>query len=426
MQQIDLPSKEQWTDLVVRPTFSLLEAADRVGPIVEAVKHNGDAALLNFTKQFDGAELDSLAVERAVLNAAQVSTELDAAIQLACANVERFHAEQARSVKEVETAPGVRCWREVRPIDAVGLYIPGGTAPLLSTIIMLAVPARLAGCKQIILCTPPKTDGTVNEALLYTARVCGVTSIFRVGGAQAIAALAFGTQTVPKVQKIFGPGNQYVTAAKQLVSQGGTAIDLPAGPTELLIIADHSANPEFVAADILSQAEHGLDSQVIVAFTDRELRTAVMSALEVQRQALPREEFVTGSLANSRAILFSDLSEAAEFSNLYAPEHLILAVESPRDLLPKISAAGSIFLGHLSPESAGDYASGTNHVLPTSGCAGAWSGVSLESFQKFITCQELNERGLQSIGPAVIALAEAEGLSGHAAAVRVRNGDRQE
>lgn len=416
------PPRSDWPALCARPAIVLDALEAQVVPILEAVRDGGDAALRTLTARFDGADLADLRVppEDLAQAAAQLSEELKEAIRLAKANLERFHAAQVEKPRRIETSPGVWCWRRSVPIERVGLYIPGGTAPLFSTVLMLGVPARIAGCPTVVLCTPPDREGRVHPAILFAAHLLGIDQVFRVGGAQAIAALAFGTETIPAVYKIFGPGNQYVTAAKQRVARDGVAIDLPAGPTEVLVIADATANPAFAAADLLAQAEHGVDSQVVLVAPDIHVVDNVLKAVEDQRAALPRQAIAGQALENSRAVVVRDLAEALAFSNAYAPEHLILAVADAEAVAAQVTNAGSVFLGHLAPESAGDYASGTNHTLPTNGHARAWSGVSVEAFVKQITFQHLTEDGLRHIGPAVETMARAEQLEGHARAVTCR------
>ncbi|MEM7655513.1 MAG: histidinol dehydrogenase [Bacteroidota bacterium] len=416
------PSKEDWPKLLTRPGFDPTELADRVRPMLDAVRKEGDTALLRLTKRFDGVALDSLSVSQEEIQAAeaQLSDSLKQAIRQAYQNISAFHQAQQEPETHLETMPGVHCWRKSVAIEAVGLYIPGGTAPLFSTVLMLAIPARIAGCKQIVLCSPPNQAGNIHPAILFAAELCGVSLICKAGGAQAVAAMAYGTESVPAVSKIFGPGNQYVTLAKQLVSQHGVAIDMPAGPSEVAIIADASAHPTFVAADLLSQAEHGVDSQVLLISTSESLVNGVMQALEDQLATLPRAEMARKALENSRALIVEDRKVAVEISNAYAPEHLILAVEDADDMATKIVNAGSVFLGHYTPESVGDYASGTNHTLPTNGYARAYSGVSLDSFVKKITFQQLTPTGLRNLGPTVEIMAEAEELMAHKQAVSVR------
>ncbi len=416
------PGRDQWNELVRRPTQTYREVEGLVAEIFEEVAERGDEAVLKYARKFDGAELSSLKVGDRELAAAgeALSPGLKESIRLAKDNIERFHRAQRTSRVEVETAPGVRCWQEKRPIEKVGLYIPGGTAPLFSTILMLAVPAKLAGCKEIVLCTPPSKDGSVDPAILFTAALCGVEQVFRVGGIQAIAAMTFGTESIPAVYKLFGPGNQYVTVAKQMALAYGVAIDLPAGPSELLVLADGSANPAFVASDLLSQAEHGADSQVILVSLSEELLPRVQREIGLQLEQLPRRDIAEKAIANSKAFFFSSKQQAMDFVNSYAPEHLILCLEEAEQVLGSIVNAGSVFVGSYTPESAGDYASGTNHTLPTNGFARNFSGVNLESFQKSITFQRISPEGLQGIGGAIEEMADAEGLFGHKNAVSIR------
>ncbi len=421
MKKILNPSRNIWLKLAQRPVKPVASLEDTVKKVFADVGKNGDAALKKYTLFFDKVKVNPIKLSAAKLAAGQtISSELKNAIQLAKKNIETFHASQKENAKVIETIPGVKCWRESRPIQKVGIYIPGGSAPLFSTILMLGIPAKLAGCKEIILCTPPDKNGNINPAILYTAQLVGITNIFSVGGIQAIAAMTFGTKTIAKVDKIFGPGNQYVTAAKQYAQQRGIAIDMPAGPSEVLIIADAQSDPEFVAADLLSQAEHGPDSQVILLSDDKSIIEQAISQVEKQLKGLPRKNIAAHALKNSKAILLNDLQECVEFSNIYAPEHLILAVKYPEKYIPAVSNAGSVFLGNYSCESAGDYASGTNHTLPTNGYARSYSGVSLDSFVKKITFQELSKEGIQKIGPAIELMAEAEGLMAHKNAVTVR------
>lgn len=416
------PSREQWPELLTRPTMDLAEIEQRVAPVMEAVRVEGDQALRRFTIQFDSVKLDNLKVpEEAIARAGeQLSGELKAAIQVARDNIYAFHAAQREPEQRIETMPGVTCWRRSVAIQKVGLYIPGGTAPLFSTLLMLGTPAKIAGCKQIVLCTPPGPDGLPHPAILYAAQLVGVTEVFRVGGGQAIAAMGYGTESVPAVDKIFGPGNQYVTAAKQLLAKGGLPIDMPAGPSEVAVIADDSADPAFIAADLLSQAEHGVDSQVILLTTHKALVEQVQVEVESQLQQLPRQEIARKSIANSRAFVLSDMEEVVNMANEYAAEHLIIATDDAERVAEGIVNAGSIFLGHYSPESVGDYASGTNHTLPTNGWARSYSGVSLDSFVKKITFQSLTAAGLQTIGPVVEQMAAAEQLEAHKQAVSIR------
>ncbi|EJF09413.1 histidinol dehydrogenase [Pontibacter sp. BAB1700] len=422
MRKIEYPAQADWKELVKRPTQNFEDLEAGIAHTFRLVQEQGDAALLELTQKYDGVKLDSLFASQEEIAAAEseLSPELKEAILQAYSNIQLFHAQQAEQPKQVETMPGVTCWRKSVAIDLVGLYIPGGTAPLFSTLLMLGVPARLAGCKEIILCTPPSKSGSIHPAIRYTASLLGIDKIAKVGGAQAVAAMAFGTESIPAVNKIFGPGNQYVTVAKQMLSKTGVAIDLPAGPSEVLVMADDSANPAFVAADLLSQAEHGADSQVVLLTTSAEMLNRVEQELQVQLSNLPRKEFAAKALENSLGILLSNVEEMLRFSNLYAPEHLILSIQNFEEVLDKITNAGSVFLGNYSPESAGDYASGTNHTLPTNGYARAYSGVSLDSFVKKITFQHITPAGLQNIGKAIEVMAAAEGLEAHKNAVSIR------
>lgn len=395
---------------------------DTVQKVLEDVKANGDAAVKAYEKQFDKVELEDLAVSEAEMNEAEnlVSADLKSALQLAHDNILKFHAAQIFCPKKVEVRPGVTCWQKAVPIEKVGLYIPGGTAPLFSTVLMLATPAKIAGCREIVLCTPPDKSGKVNPAILYAAKVAGVSKIFKAGGVQAIGAMAYGTESVPKVFKIFGPGNQYVMAAKQQVSLHDVAIDMPAGPSEVEVLADATANPAFVAADLLSQAEHGVDSQVLLVTTDENLIEQVCQEVSKQLETLPRKEIASRALENSKLILVHDMAEAMDLTNLYAPEHLIIEAANYMDLAENVVNAGSVFLGHLTPESAGDYASGTNHTLPTNGYATAYSGVNLDSYHRKITFQELTFEGIQAIGSAVEIMAAGESLDAHRRAMTMR------
>ncbi len=422
MKTIKYPLKNDWSELLKRPSFNSAVLESVVKSVLIDVKQNGDAAIKKYTKQFDKVELESLLVSEEEFADAEknVSIELKQAIQLAKSNIEKFHNAQKEDVKVVETTDGVSCWRKSVAIEKVGLYIPGGSAPLFSTVLMLGVPAFLAGCKEILLCSPPGVNGKINPAILYTAKLVGITKVFKVGGAQAIAAMAYGTETISKVYKIFGPGNQYVTCAKQLVNMEGVAIDMPAGPSELAILADESCIPAFVAADLLSQAEHGIDSQVILVSTDEQVVKNVVIELNRQVELLPRKAIAIKALENSKAILLKDTNEAFDLLNEYAPEHLIIACMDEEVLAEKVINAGSVFLGNYSCESAGDYASGTNHTLPTNGNAKAYSGVSLDSFFKKITFQKISEKGINNIGNAIEIMAEAEGLDAHKNAVCVR------
>ena len=421
---ISNPDKSQWQEILKRPVMNTENLFDTVRSVIDRVKAEGDCAVLDYEKKFDKVVLTSLAVSEEEQQEAEnlVSEDLKAAIRLAKQNIETFHAAQRFEGKKVQTRPGVTCWQKAVAIEKVGLYIPGGTAPLFSTVLMLAVPARIAGCKEIVLCTPPGRDGKVHPAVLFAAKVAGVNRIFKAGGIQAIAAMAYGTESVPKVYKIFGPGNQYVTAAKQLVSLRDVAIDMPAGPSEVEVLADETANPVFVAADLLSQAEHGVDSQAILITTSVELQQAVKVEVERQLALLPRKEIAEKSLANSKLIVVDSMEEAIELTNAYAPEHLIIETEDYLSVAERIVNVGSVFLGSLTPESAGDYASGTNHTLPTNGYAKAYSGVSLDSFIRKITFQEIKPEGLNIIGPAIELMAANEQLDAHKNAVSVRLG----
>ena len=422
MKVINYPQKEEWQEILKRPALNTESLNETVKGILNRVKTGGDKAVLEFEATFDKVQLDSLSVTAEEIKEAEVSVseELKAAILLAKENIETFHQAQCFTGKKVETRPGVVCWQKAVGIEKVGLYIPGGTAPLFSTVLMLATPARIAGCKEIVLCTPPNREGKVHPAILFAAQLAGVSKIFKAGGVQAIAAMAYGTESVPKVYKIFGPGNQYVTAAKQLVSLRDVAIDMPAGPSEVEVLADASANPAFVAADLLSQAEHGVDSQAILITTSSNLVEQVLAEVEQQLARLPRKEIAARSLENSKLILVNNMDEAIAMTNEYAPEHLIIETEGYAEVAERITNAGSVFLGSLTPESAGDYASGTNHTLPTNGYAKAYSGVSLDSFIRKITFQEINRQGIQTIGPAIEIMAANEQLDAHKNAVTVR------
>jgi len=422
MQFISYPSRNEWASLLQRPVQDFSQIEQTVAPILQRVKSEGDQALLELTATFDRITLEHLRVGEEAIGAAahQLSDELKRAIHLAKSNIKKFHAAQRAQPEKIETTPGVICWRESVGIEKVGLYIPGGTAPLFSTVLMLGVPAQLAGCQEVVLCTPANRQGEIHPAILYTAQLVGIHKIFAVGGAQAIAAMAYGTESIPKVHKIFGPGNQYVTAAKQLVSKEGIAIDMPAGPSEVAVYADDSAIPAFVASDLLSQAEHGVDSQVLLVTESERLVELVNEELGRQLERLPRRDIAARALENSKAILVKSQTEAVDLLNEYAAEHLILAIQNAEEVGRKIINAGSIFLGNYTPESAGDYASGTNHTLPTNGFAKAYSGVSLDSFVRKITFQRISEQGLRNIGPAVEAMAAAESLIAHKEAVSVR------
>ncbi len=422
MKIINKPDRAQWPQLCQRPQIELEFLESAVKNVLGRVRKSGDAALKEFTLQFDKVSLHNIAVTETEIDYAvrTVPSPLKAAILAAAKNIETFHAAQKRPISFIETMPGVTCWRKETAVQKVGIYIPGGSAPLFSTVLMLGVPARLAGCSEVILCTPPDKEGKVNPAILFAAHQTGIKKIFKVGGAQAIAAMAYGTETIPSVSKIFGPGNQYVTKAKQLVSQEGIAIDMPAGPSEVFVIADSAADPSYLAADLLSQAEHGTDSQVILATTNSELVPTVLKEIERQVSQLPRKDIAIEALANSLAIVFAFTNDMIDFTNEFAPEHLIINTTDCDQLVEKIFNAGSIFLGPYTPEAAGDYASGTNHTLPTNGFAKAFGGVSLESFVKYITVQKITKQGLETLGPIVEVMAEAEQLKGHAEAVRIR------
>ncbi|TAE51362.1 MAG: histidinol dehydrogenase [Bacteroidetes bacterium] len=422
MKQYRYPARSEWQQIIARPAMEAQDLEARVRPILEAVRSRGDEALKEFTERFDKVHLSSFRVSEAEFEVAEslVSEELKKAIAQAYHNISAFHHAQREGMIQVETMPGVLCWRKSVPIEKVGLYIPGGTAPLFSTLLMLGTPAKIAGCSEIVLCTPPGRTGTIHPAILYTAALLGIRNVIKAGGAQAIAAMAYGTETVPQVHKILGPGNQYVTLAKQLASRDTVAIDMPAGPSEVAIIADKSAHPAFVAADLLSQAEHGIDSQVLLVSDSEEMLKAVEAELYYQLESLPRRELAAKALENSRSVLLGSLADAMELINQYAPEHLILSVENDEYWAAQVQHAGSVFLGNYAPESAGDYASGTNHTLPTNGYARAYSGVSLDSFIKKITFQKITPQGLSDLGPAIIHMARAEELEAHARAVSLR------
>jgi histidinol dehydrogenase len=422
MQVYEYPNAATWKALLQRPVMNVQALEAAVKNILQEVKQQGDAAVKKFTLQFDKAAIANLQVAEEEFMKAQQALDatLKAAILSAKVNIETFHKTQLLPPEMVETMPGVQCWRKSVAIEKVGLYIPGGSAPLFSTILMLGVPARLAGCKEIILCSPPDAGGQLHPAILFAAKAVGITQVFKAGGVQAIGAMAYGTETIPAVSKIFGPGNQYVTCAKQLVQQDGVAIDMPAGPSEVAVYADDEANPSFIAADLLSQAEHGSDSQVVLVSTSQAVIAGVQQEIATQLAALPRKDIAAKALNNSKLILVKEEATAIDLLNEYAPEHLILSCANPVDIAEKIINAGSVFLGHYSPESVGDYASGTNHTLPTNGYAKAYSGVSVDSFVKKITFQQLSQEGLKNISKTVIAMAEAEGLQAHANAVKVR------
>jgi len=422
MKVIKHPTREDWPEIVRRPVIDTRELSDSVARILAEVREKGDAALWSFSKQFDGVELNGLLVteDEFIAAEAEVSRELKEALAVAKANIEKFHAIDESKPVEVETTPGVVCWKRSLPIEKVGLYIPAGSAPLFSTVLMLAIPAKLAGCREIVMCSPPGRDGNVNAATLYAAKLCGVTRVFKIGGPQAIGAMAYGTETVPNVFKIFGPGNQYVTEAKLQVLRDHVAIDMPAGPSEVAVLADETCEPAFVAADLLSQAEHGPDSQVMLVTSSQDVINHVLDEVGRQVEALPRRNTAKQALANSKAILVRDLDEGIELLNAYAAEHLILAVRDAATIANSIKNAGSIFIGNYSCESAGDYASGTNHTLPTNGAARAFSGASTASFMKTTTYQQISEDGIRNLGPTIETMATAEGLEAHRNAVAIR------
>ena len=425
MKNIMYPRIEQWSQILKRPTQTVKEIETTVNEIFEDVQSNGDRALRKYTKQFDKVSLSSLVVAEDEINTAvqRVSNELKEAIQLAANNIEKFHNAQKIEKVYQETMPGVTCWQEKRPIQKVGLYIPGGTAPLFSTVLMLAIPAKLSGCQEIVLCSPPNKEGKIANEILYAAILCGVTNIYKVGGIQAISGLTFGTETIPKVYKIFGPGNQFVTVAKQMATKYGVAIDMPAGPSELLVMADDSANASFVASDLLSQAEHGIDSQVLLVSTSKKMIEKVSIAINEQLEELPRKDIVVKAIENSTSILVNNFKEALALINEYGPEHFIVCTSDNNFFVDGIVNAGSVFIGNYTPESAGDYASGTNHTLPTNGYSKAYSGVNLDSFSKSITFQEISKTGIQNIGPSIELMADAEGLQAHKNAVTLRLND---
>ena len=422
MNKIYNPTPNTWASILERPTKTVNDIEQTVKEIFAAVQKDGDVAIAKYTTQFDGVYFENSEVTTAEIKAAVAAlpNDLKEAIALAKANVEKFHQVQKTAPVSVETATGVQCWQEKRPIQKVGLYIPGGTAPLFSTVLMLAVPAKIAGCNEIVLCSPPDKNGNINPAILYAANLCGVTKIIKVGGIQAIAGMTFGTQAIPKVYKIFGPGNQYVTVAKQLATQFGVAIDMPAGPSELLVVADDSSVPAFVASDLLSQAEHGTDSQVILVSTSKAIIDAVEKEIEVQLEVLPRKEIAEKAIANSKLIFVENHQVALDLINEYGPEHFIVCTEKDDFYVDGIQNAGSVFIGNYTPESAGDYASGTNHTLPTNGYAKNYSGVNLDSFMKSMTFQKISATGIQQIGNAIEVMAEAEGLQAHKNAVTLR------
>jgi histidinol dehydrogenase len=416
------PPKKEWSDILQRPVFDAKNLMPMVQEVLNAIQEKGDQAVKDYTLSFDQVNLSSIQLNEDQIN--QIASTLDShvkkAIEVAKINIEKFHQTQLQKVEKIETMPGVWCWRKSIGIEKVGMYIPGGTAPLFSTVLMLGIPASIAGCKEIILCTPPNKDGKIDAAIAYAAQLIGIKNIYTIGGVQAIGAMAFGTESVPKVYKIFGPGNQYVTAAKQLVQQYGTAIDMPAGPSEVCVWADETAIPSFVAADLLSQAEHGADSQVLLVASEEKIVEQVKQALNEQLLLLPRKDFAEKALANSKAIVIHETEQALALINEYAPEHLILSLQQAEMIAEKVWNAGSVFIGNYSPESVGDYASGTNHTLPTNGYAKAYSGVSVDSFVKKITFQQLTERGLTNIAQTVMDMAKAESLDAHSKAVQIR------
>jgi histidinol dehydrogenase len=422
MKTIILPEKGEWETLCRRPSIKKTDLEETVREIIKVVKSEKDKAVFHYSEKFDGVKPGNLKVSPEELRESEqlVPEPVKRAISKARENIEKFHSSQLFPEAPVETVRGVICWRKGIPIEKVGLYIPGGSAPLFSTVLMLGIPARLAGCKEIILCSPPGKDGKINPLIIYTAQLIGIKDIFKTGGAQAIAAMAYGTETIPRVYKIFGPGNQFVTKAKELIQEEGIAIDMPAGPSEVLVISDRYGDPEFIAADLLSQAEHGTDSQVIYLTDNRDMIEKVKRKIEKQLEALPRKEIASGSLENSKLILLPSLDQCMDFSNIYAPEHLIINTTDPYSLADRVINAGSVFLGQYSCESAGDYASGTNHTLPTNGFARNYSGVSTDSFLKKITFQEISAEGIRNLGPAIEILAEAEFLNGHSNAVSIR------
>ncbi len=422
MQIIKYPPKENWANILARPVFDNTSLFDTVEKVLNDVRLRGDKALKEYTEKFDKVQLGALEVTKEEIAEAEkmISIPLKQAIEMARRNIWKFHSEQQNDLPEIQTSPGVYCWQKAIAIQKIGLYVPGGTAPLFSTVLMLGIPAHIAECKEIILCTPPNKEGKVHPAVLYAAKIAGVHRIFKIGGAQAIAAMAYGTETVPKVYKIFGPGNQYVTAAKQLVSLRDVAIDMPAGPSEVEVLADKSANPVFVAADLLSQAEHGVDSQSILVTVDEALVEPVLEQIEIQLEQLPRKDLAKKALENSKIIVLKTLEEAVELTNEYAPEHLIISTQYYMGVAANIVNAGSVFLGNYTPESAGDYASGTNHTLPTNGYAKAYNGVNLDSFVRKVTFQQITKEGLTNLSNAIILMAESEELQAHSNAVKVR------
>ncbi len=422
MQIIKNPKPEKWQELLKRPAQDDTSLDDSVKKVLDEIKNNGDKAVYKYTKQFDKVALQSLTVTGEEITDAygKVNKALKEAIGIAIKNIEKFHIAQKQTINVIETMPGIKCWQKSVAIENVGLYVPGGTAPLFSTVLMLGIPALIAGCNNIVLCTPPDKDGNIHPAILYAANLIGIKQIYRVGGIQAIGAMAYGTETIPKVNKIFGPGNRYVTTAKQIVSRNDVAIDMPAGPSEVAVMADKSCNPSFVASDLLSQAEHGEDSQVILVSTDEMIITQVQAALNEQINKLSRKEMAAKAMQHSKAFIMENTDQMISLINEYAPEHLIISLENTHEVAEKIINAGSVFLGNYTPESAGDYASGTNHTLPTNGFAKAYNGVNLDDFVKKITFQELSKNGLFSIGKQIAVMAETENLDAHSNAVRIR------
>jgi len=422
MQRVDYPSPDEIAGLLTRPALDNKQLVKQVGKIISDVQKNGDRALRRYSKLFDTTPIKNSLVKKKVIDQAEklISSTLKEAILSAYDNIKKFHASQVEISTKIETSPGVYCWRKSLPIHRAGFYIPGGSAPLFSTILMLGIPAQLVGCKEIVLCTPPSKDGSVHPAILYAAKLVGIKEIHLCGGAQAIAAMAYGTKSIPKVDKIFGPGNQYVTTAKQLVQMDGIAIDMPAGPSEVCVLADSTANPDFIAADLLSQAEHGPDSQVILVSNSKVIIDKTLESINRQLELLERKEIALAALDHSRAILVHDIKDGLAIVNTYASEHLIIACDDAHELAEHLEHAGSVFLGHYTPESAGDYASGTNHTLPTNGYARAYSGVSCDSFVRKVTFQHITEEGIKKLGKTIIAMAEAEGLDAHAHAVKIR------
>jgi len=428
MQIIKYPSREDWASLLTRPAFDSTSLFETVQKVLDDVRTRGDKAVKEYTQQFDKVNLDAIEVSKEEIAEAEklVSVNLKQAIEMARRNIWKFHSEQQHELPEIQTSPGVYCWQKAIAIQKVGLYVPGGTAPLFSTVLMLGIPAQIAECQEIVLCTPPNKEGKIHPAVLYAAKVAGVHRIFKIGGTQAIAAMAYGTETVPKVYKIFGPGNQYVTAAKQLVSLRDVAIDMPAGPSEVEVIADETSNPVFVAADLLSQAEHGVDSQSILITVSENIVEPVLEQIELQLEQLPRKELARKALKNSKIIVLKTLEDAVEMTNEYAPEHLIISTRYYMGVAANIINAGSVFLGNYTPESAGDYASGTNHTLPTNGYAKAYNGVNLDSYVRKVTFQQITQEGLTNLSNAIILMSENEELMGHSNAVKVRLNEEKE